>query len=138
MHGPQPQTPGSGRGAESEGTRAGCIANPISSSVTQFPPTSIDNNVIEPATTVKELARRSQDCACTVLRQKIAQASDWNTMQTRVTNMLACGCARTRVNKKTRESWKTILEHVQLIPCDQIAQKRRPKNCSLKFQQSCR
>ena len=47
-------------------------------------------------------SRRGQDARKTVLAdlsQKEAFAAAWNTVQTHETEMLACGCARTRVSR---------------------------------------
>ena len=71
----------------------------------QFPTTQIDNNVIAPARTVKswqharKTVRASQKKACAVA---------WSTVQTRVTDMLTCGCARTRVSHSTQVSYLHI------------------------------
>ena len=64
----------------------------------QFPTTPIDHDVIATARTAKSEAR-SQDGACRLEPQKEAHAVAWNTMQTRGTEMLACGCTRTRAHK---------------------------------------
>ena len=50
--------------------------------------------------------QRSQDGACRLEPEKETHAVAWNTIQTRVTEMLACGCARTRLSRNTQVSYK--------------------------------
>ena len=79
--------------------------------------TSIDNDEIAPARTVKKVGTRSQDGACRLEPEKSC-APAFHTKQIRDTEMLAYGCARTRVPYNCTASTWTLKTLPSLTPLD--------------------
>ena len=70
----------------------------------QSPTTSIKNDEIAPARNSQE-SGHTRKTVLADLSQKKSNAATWTTKQPRDTDMLACGCAQTRVSRSTKVSY---------------------------------